>query len=206
MKDALTKKSELRSTMVRPWTVEALIASAMLTQPVSKQPQVVPTYGTLYLELVTTVGGQGVHQWSDDNGTTWSGLGSLGTQNAPLCRHTVVTERNYSMSQQAPYDPYSRNVYEQNPSTQQVPYYPTDNAFTQYRNELTPRELEVLARIARGRSNHEIAQELLIGEQTVKTHVSNILSKLHLADRTQAAIYALQKRLVPLHEALDQEK
>lgn len=73
-------------------------------------------------------------------------------------------------------------------------------------DELTPRELEVLARIARGRSNHEIAIELTIGEQTVKTHVSNILSKLHLSDRTQAAIYALQKRLVPLDEALNQEK
>ncbi|MBV9257374.1 MAG: response regulator transcription factor [Ktedonobacteraceae bacterium] len=73
-------------------------------------------------------------------------------------------------------------------------------------NELTPRELEVLMRIARGRSNHEIALDLCIGEQTVKTHVSNILSKLHLADRTQAAIYALQQRLVPLKEALDAEK
>ncbi|HVU69408.1 MAG TPA: response regulator transcription factor [Ktedonobacteraceae bacterium] len=72
-------------------------------------------------------------------------------------------------------------------------------------NELTPRELDVLTRIARGRSNHEIAQELTIGEQTVKTHVSNILSKLHLADRTQAAIYALQQRLVPLDDALKQE-
>ena len=72
-------------------------------------------------------------------------------------------------------------------------------------NELTPRELDVLARIARGRSNHEIAVELTIGEQTVKTHVSNILSKLHLSDRTQAAIYALQKRLVPLDEALNKE-
>ncbi len=73
-------------------------------------------------------------------------------------------------------------------------------------NELTPRELEVLMRIARGRSNHEIALDLSIGEQTVKTHVSNILSKLHLADRTQAAIYALQQKLVPLKEALDDEK
>lgn len=73
-------------------------------------------------------------------------------------------------------------------------------------NELTPRELDVLTRIARGRSNHEIAKDLYIGEQTVKTHVSNILSKLHLADRTQAAIYALQQRLVPLKEALDPEK
>lgn len=73
-------------------------------------------------------------------------------------------------------------------------------------NELTPRELEVLMRIARGRSNHEIALDLCIGEQTVKTHVSNILSKLHLADRTQAAIYALQQRLVPLKEALDEKE
>jgi hypothetical protein len=51
--------------------------------------------------------------------------------------------------------------------------------------------------------NYKIAVELLISEQTVKTHVSNILSKLHLADRTQAAIYALQKRLIPLDEALE---
>ncbi len=68
--------------------------------------------------------------------------------------------------------------------------------------ELTPRELEVLIRIAHGRSNYEIANELTIGEGTVKTHVSNILSKLHLADRTQAAIFALQQRLVSLKDAL----
>ena len=67
--------------------------------------------------------------------------------------------------------------------------------------ELTPREVEVLTLIARGRSNYEIASELGIGERTVKTHVSNILSKLHLADRTQAAIFALQQRLVPLKDA-----
>lgn len=72
--------------------------------------------------------------------------------------------------------------------------------------ELTSRELEVLTLIARGRSNAEIAAELVIGEGTVKTHVSNILSKLHLADRTQAAIYALQQRLVPLKDALDKEQ
>jgi NarL family two-component system response regulator LiaR len=70
-------------------------------------------------------------------------------------------------------------------------------------NDLTPRELDVLTYIARGRSNYEIATALTISEQTVKTHVSNILSKLHLADRTQAAIYALQQRLVPLKDALD---
>jgi HAE1 family hydrophobic/amphiphilic exporter-1 len=56
------------------------------------------------------------------------------------------------------------------------------------------------------RVNHEIAVELVISEPTVRTHVTNILSKLHLADRTQAAIYALQKRLIPLEDALEQEE
>lgn len=70
-------------------------------------------------------------------------------------------------------------------------------------NDLTPRELEVLTRIARGRSNFEIAQEMVISEATVRTHMGNILSKLHLADRTQAAIYALQQHLVPLKDALE---
>jgi two-component system, NarL family, response regulator LiaR len=73
-------------------------------------------------------------------------------------------------------------------------------------NELTTRELEVLTHLARGRSNAEIAADLGIGAQTVKTHVANILSKLHLADRTQAAIYALQQRLVPLTDALEREQ
>ncbi len=74
------------------------------------------------------------------------------------------------------------------------------------RDEVDPlsrREVEVLSALARGRSNKEIAKELSIGEETVKTHVSNILSKLHLADRTQAAIYGLQKRLVRLDDALE---
>jgi two-component system, NarL family, response regulator LiaR len=57
---------------------------------------------------------------------------------------------------------------------------------------LSPREREVLDLIARGHSNRQIAQDLVIGEQTVKTHVSNILSKLELQDRVQAAIFALQ--------------
>ena len=69
---------------------------------------------------------------------------------------------------------------------------------------LSPREIDVLRALARGRSNKEIAAGLHIGEETVKTHVSNILSKLHLQDRTQAAIYGLQKRLVPLDEALEE--
>lgn len=64
--------------------------------------------------------------------------------------------------------------------------------------QLTDREMDVLRLIAKGQSNKEIADSLIISEKTVKTHVSNILSKLHLADRTQAAIYALRQRLVPI--------
>jgi NarL family two-component system response regulator LiaR len=70
-------------------------------------------------------------------------------------------------------------------------------------DQLSPREVDVLTALARGRSNKEIAKDLSIGEETVKTHVSNILSKLHLADRTQAAIYGLQQRLVRLDDALE---
>ena len=62
---------------------------------------------------------------------------------------------------------------------------------------LTDREYAVLALIAQGRSNKQISEELSISEKTVKTHVSNILTKLHLEDRTQAAIYALKEGLVP---------
>jgi len=62
-------------------------------------------------------------------------------------------------------------------------------------SDLTERELEVLGLIAQGLNNHEIAQKLTISEKTVKTHVSNILGKLHVEDRTQAAIYALKKGL-----------
>ena len=62
---------------------------------------------------------------------------------------------------------------------------------------LTARELEVLRLIADAKTNRDIADELVLSEKTVKTHVSNILSKLHLADRTQAAIYALREGLVP---------
>ena len=66
------------------------------------------------------------------------------------------------------------------------------NPFT----ELTNREMEVLKLIANGLSNSEIAGQLVITEHTVKGHVSNILSKLHLADRTQAAVYAWRKGVV----------
>jgi NarL family two-component system response regulator LiaR len=64
-------------------------------------------------------------------------------------------------------------------------------------DELTGRELEVLGLIARGFNNREIAEKMVISEKTVKTHVSSILGKLHLEDRTQAAIYALRHGLAP---------
>ncbi|MFT4417302.1 response regulator [Fredinandcohnia humi] len=62
-------------------------------------------------------------------------------------------------------------------------------------DELTKREIEVLSEIAKGKSNKEIAASLVITEKTVKTHVSNILSKLELQDRTQAALYAVKHGL-----------
>lgn len=61
---------------------------------------------------------------------------------------------------------------------------------------LTKREKEVLREIAKGKSNKEIAAQLYITEQTVKTHVSNILAKLQVDDRTQAALYAVKRTIV----------
>ena len=66
------------------------------------------------------------------------------------------------------------------------------NPFT----ELSDREMEVLRLIANGLSNARIAEQLVISEKTVKGHVSNILGKLHLADRTQAAVYAWREGIV----------
>jgi len=65
----------------------------------------------------------------------------------------------------------------------------------QAEERLTLRETEVLRLIARGHSNKEIAAALTISEKTVKAHVSNILQKLHLADRTQAALYAVREKI-----------
>ena len=67
---------------------------------------------------------------------------------------------------------------------------------TQAGADLSEREIEVLRLIAEGCSNTEIAERLVISEHTVKRHVSNILSKLHLADRTQAAVYAWREGMV----------
>ena len=70
---------------------------------------------------------------------------------------------------------------------------------------LTERELDILRLVAQGRSNREIAEQLVITEMTVRTHVSNILSKLHLASRTQAALYALREGLASLDDVLPLE-
>jgi NarL family two-component system response regulator LiaR len=63
---------------------------------------------------------------------------------------------------------------------------------------LTKRELEVLKLVARGLSNQDIAEQIVVSEGTVRIHISNILSKLHLANRTQAALYALKEGLASL--------
>jgi NarL family two-component system response regulator LiaR len=76
---------------------------------------------------------------------------------------------------------------EESPASQPAPPF----------GELTEREVEVLGLIAGGFNNRQIAERLVISDKTVKTHVSSILSKLHLEDRTQAAIYALRHGLAP---------
>lgn len=71
---------------------------------------------------------------------------------------------------------------------------------------LTAREVEVLRLVAKGLSNQQIADELSIAEVTVRTHVSHILDKLHLANRVQATLYALREGLTTLDDGLDMEK
>lgn len=71
---------------------------------------------------------------------------------------------------------------------------------TEIRHDLTERELEVLRLLAHGRTNRQIAEELVLGEETVKTHVGNILAKLHLAHRTQAVVHAFKQGLISLDE------
>lgn len=65
---------------------------------------------------------------------------------------------------------------------------------------LTQREVEILKLVAEGLTNQEIANRLVVSERTVRAHVSNILSKLHLANRTQAALYALREGIASLDE------
>lgn len=70
------------------------------------------------------------------------------------------------------------------------------NATSPLHEQLTEREMEVLLLVAQGKTNQEIAEELYIALKTVKTHVSNILAKLEVQDRTQAAVYAFHNGLV----------
>jgi DNA-binding NarL/FixJ family response regulator len=70
-------------------------------------------------------------------------------------------------------------------------------------DDLTPRELDVLRHLALGRSNREIAATLDIGDETVKTHVGHVLSKLHVENRAQAIVQALKQGLVTLDELED---
>jgi len=65
---------------------------------------------------------------------------------------------------------------------------------------LTARELEVLNLLAKGFSNEEIAEKLVISEVTVRTHISHLLAKLHLANRVQATLYALRERIIPIED------
>jgi NarL family two-component system response regulator LiaR len=67
-------------------------------------------------------------------------------------------------------------------------------------NSLTSREVEELQLVAQGLSNQEIADKLFIGKATVRSHVSNILSKRHLASRTQVALYALREGYASLDD------
>jgi DNA-binding NarL/FixJ family response regulator len=71
---------------------------------------------------------------------------------------------------------------------------------SQFLSPLSNREMEILELVIQGMSNKEIAYELGISHQTVKNHMTAILSKLGVADRTQAAVYALRHGWVPLHE------
>jgi DNA-binding NarL/FixJ family response regulator len=70
--------------------------------------------------------------------------------------------------------------------------HPAPSARAADLEELTEREIEVLRQVARGKTNSEIAEELVVGEATVKTHVSNVLAKLALRDRVQAVVFAYE--------------
>jgi DNA-binding NarL/FixJ family response regulator len=78
----------------------------------------------------------------------------------------------------------------------QLPPEPAPIADVECSEELSPREIEVLQRVVQGMTNHEIADALIIAENTVKNHLSNILNKLHLQNRLQVAVYAVRHGLV----------
>lgn len=76
--------------------------------------------------------------------------------------------------------------------------YPVDDQSADTYTPLSPREMEILEMVTRGASNKEIAHRLNISQQTVKNHMTAILRKLHVDDRTQAAVYALRHGWVRL--------
>ena len=72
-------------------------------------------------------------------------------------------------------------------------------------NELTEREIEILQHLAQGKSNQQIADDLFLSERTVRTHITNILSKLGLKNRTQAVLYALREGIAHMQYTRDDQ-
>jgi len=75
---------------------------------------------------------------------------------------------------------------------------------TQIENSLTDREMEILRQVALGKTNQEIADELVVSERTVRTHITNILAKLRLSNRTQLALYALREGIAHMRYVKDE--
>jgi len=73
-------------------------------------------------------------------------------------------------------------------------------------NTLTEREIEILQQVALGKTNQEIADELFLSERTVRTHITNILAKLRLSNRTQAALYALREGIAHMRYVKDENE
>ncbi|HEX6383038.1 MAG TPA: response regulator transcription factor [Anaerolineae bacterium] len=103
-----------------------------------------------------------------------------------------------------------RDVYQGRPSLQPTIAYKLMQELNRPRRELPPteeplteREVEILKLVAQGLSNQAIADRLVISERTARTHISHILDKLHLANRTQAALYALRQGIASLDENED---